>query len=101
MRGVAAQVTSLRSRDAQQASIEITLDSARKSYRLAESGYRNGITEFLNVLAAQNAQQEQEERLADVQAKRLDAWALLMKELGGGFAATAADRAAMEPDNAR
>jgi hypothetical protein len=24
-----------------------------------------------------------------------------MKELGGGFAATAADRAAMEPDNAR
>ena len=52
-------------------------------------------------LDAQTAQLQQEERLADVQAKRLDAWALLMKELGGGFAATAADRAAMEPDDAR
>ena len=101
MRGVAAQVTSLRALDAQQASIDSTLDSARDAYRLAESGYRNGITEFLNVLAAQNAQLEQQERLAGVQAARLDAWALLMKELGGGFAATAADRAAMEPDHAR
>ncbi|CAD6532871.1 efflux transporter outer membrane subunit [Paraburkholderia sabiae] len=101
MRGVAAQVTSLRSLDAQQASIDSTLDAARDAYRLADSGYRNGITEFLNVLVAQDAQLEQEERLAGVQAKRLDAWALLMKELGGGFAATAADRAAMEPDHAR
>ena len=101
MRGVAAQVTSLHALDEQQASTHTTLDAARDAYRLAESGYRNGITEFLNVLAAQNAQQEQEERLADVEAERLDAWALLMKELGGGFAATAADRAAMEPDNAR
>jgi NodT family efflux transporter outer membrane factor (OMF) lipoprotein len=100
MRGVAAQVTSLHALDGQQGSIESTLDAARDAYRLADSGYRNGITEFLNVLAAQNAQLEQEERLADVEAKRLDAWALLMKELGGGFAATAADRAAMEPDHA-
>jgi outer membrane protein TolC len=101
MRGVAAQVTSLQALDGQQASTQSTLDAARDAYRLAESGYRNGITEFLNVLAAQNALQEQQEQLADVEAKRLDAWALLMKELGGGFAATAADRAAMEPDNAR
>ena len=101
IRGVAAQVTSLRSLDTQQASIETTLDSAHQSYRLAEAGYRSGITEFLNVLPAQTAQLAQVERLAEVQAKRLDAWALLMKELGGGFAATAADRAAMEADHAR
>ncbi|WP_109479741.1 efflux transporter outer membrane subunit [Paraburkholderia sp. C35] len=100
MRGVAAQVTSLHALDAQQVSIDATLDAAREAYRLADAGYRSGITEFLNVLAAQNALQEQEERLADVEARRLDAWALLMKELGGGFAATAADRAAMEPDHA-
>ncbi len=61
MRGVAAQVTSLRALDAQQASIESTLDSARDASRLAESGYRNGITEFLDVLAAQNAQFAQQE----------------------------------------
>jgi NodT family efflux transporter outer membrane factor (OMF) lipoprotein len=101
MRGVAAQVTSLRALDAQQASIDNTLDAANDAWRLAQSGYRNGITEFLNVLAAQNALLAQQERRAGVQAERLDAWALLMKELGGGFAATAADRAAMEPDHAR
>jgi outer membrane protein TolC len=37
------------------------------------------------VLAAQNVQLQQEENLANIQAGRLDAWALLMKELGGGF----------------
>ncbi len=100
MRGVAAQVTSLRALDAQQQSVQATLDSARNAHRLAMTGYRNGITEFLNVLDAQNAQLRQEERLAGVEARRLDAWALLMKELGGGFAASAADRAAMEPDHA-
>ncbi|MDE1182135.1 efflux transporter outer membrane subunit [Paraburkholderia sp.] len=84
MQSVAMQVVSLRSLDQQQASVEATLDSARRSFRLADTGYRNGITEFLNVLAAQNVQLQEQESLAAVQAKRLDAWALLMKELGGG-----------------
>ncbi|PQV44835.1 efflux transporter outer membrane subunit [Paraburkholderia sp. BL21I4N1] len=91
MQGVAIQVVSLRSLDQQQASVESTLASARRSFRLADTGYRSGITEFLNVLAAQNEQLQQEESLAQIQAKRLDAWALLMKELGGGFAFAAAD----------
>jgi outer membrane protein TolC len=86
MQAVAMQVVSLRSLEQQQASVEATLDSARASFRLADTGYRSGITEFLNVLAAQNEQLQQEESLAQIQAKRLDSWALLMKELGGGFA---------------
>lgn len=91
MQGVAIQVVSLRSLDQQQASVESTLASARRSFRLADTGYRSGITEFLNVLAAQNEQLQQEESLAQIQAKRLDAWALLMKELGGGFASAPTD----------
>jgi NodT family efflux transporter outer membrane factor (OMF) lipoprotein len=86
MHAVAMQVVSLRSLEQQQASVENTLDSARVSFRLADTGYRSGITEFLNVLAAQNEQLQQEQSLAQIQAKRLDSWALLMKELGGGFA---------------
>jgi len=86
MQAVAMQVVSLRSLEQQQASVEATLDSAHASFRLADTGYRSGITEFLNVLAAQNEQLQQEESLAQIQAKRLDSWALLMKELGGGFA---------------
>ncbi|RKF49907.1 efflux transporter outer membrane subunit [Paraburkholderia fungorum] len=86
MQGVAMQIVSLRSLEQQQASVTATLDSARKSFQLADASYRSGITEFLNVLAAQSEQLQQEESLATIQAKRLDAWALLMKELGGGFA---------------
>jgi outer membrane protein TolC len=85
MQSVAVQVVSLRSLAQQQASIESTLESSRRSFRLADAGYRSGISEFLNVLAAQNVQLQQEENLANIQAGRLDAWALLMKELGGGF----------------
>jgi NodT family efflux transporter outer membrane factor (OMF) lipoprotein len=85
MQAVAVQVVSLRSLAQQQASIESTLESSRRSFRLADAGYRSGISEFLNVLAAQNVQLQQEENLANIQAGRLDAWALLMKELGGGF----------------
>jgi NodT family efflux transporter outer membrane factor (OMF) lipoprotein len=91
LQGVATQVVSLRSLQEQQASVETTLEATRKSFELADTGYRSGITEFLNVLAAQNAQLEEEESLAAIQAKRLDAWALLMKELGGGFDAAQAD----------
>jgi NodT family efflux transporter outer membrane factor (OMF) lipoprotein len=85
VQAVASQVVSLRSLEQQQTSVENTLDSARRSYRLADSGYRNGISEFLNVLSAQSALLQQEESLASIQAARLDAWAVLMKELGGGF----------------
>jgi len=91
MQAVAIQVVSLRSLAQQQTSIESALESARQSFQLADTGYRNGITEFLNVLTAQNEQLQQEESLADIQAKRLDAWALLMKELGGGFASMRSD----------
>ena len=93
MQGVALQVVSLRSLEQQQASVASTLDSARQSFQLADTGYRSGITEFLNVLAAQNEQLQQEESLATIQAKRLDTWALLMKELGGGFASAPPDLA--------
>jgi NodT family efflux transporter outer membrane factor (OMF) lipoprotein len=85
MQGIAAQVVSLRSLDEQRASVERTLDSARKSFQLADAAYRSGIAEFLNVLVAQNEQLQQEQSLAAIRAERLDAWALLMKELGGGF----------------
>ncbi len=89
MRDVAAQAISLRALDEQQASTEATLDAARTAYRLADEGYRSGISEFLNVLAAQNAQLLQEQSLALVQAQRLDAWAQLMRALGGGYVAEA------------
>jgi NodT family efflux transporter outer membrane factor (OMF) lipoprotein len=87
MRDVAQHALSLRALESQQASIESTLDAARTATRLAEAGYRSGISEFLNVLAAHDAQLQQEQSLAQVEAKRLDEWALLMRALGGGYGA--------------
>jgi outer membrane protein TolC len=70
-----------------------TLDSARRSFRLADAGYRRGITDFLNVLAAQDESSRQEQSLAAIRAERIDAWVLLIKELGGGFTSVSRDHA--------
>ncbi|UDM52698.1 efflux transporter outer membrane subunit [Cupriavidus sp. MP-37] len=88
--GVADAFISLESLTREQAGVEDALRSARQSYALAERGYRSGVTEYLNVLAAENELRRQESSLALVRAARLDAWARLMQALGGGFDAAAA-----------
>ncbi|MEO8780200.1 MAG: efflux transporter outer membrane subunit [Rhodanobacter sp.] len=85
VQAVADQVTSLNAFADQQASAENAVASAKRSYQLADQGYRSGVTEFLNVLAAQAQLLRQQQQLADIHAKRLDAWALLMQSLGGGI----------------
>lgn len=85
MQAVADQVTSLKSLADQQASVEQAAASAERSYRLANQGYRSGVTEFLNVLAAQADFLRQQQQLALIHAQRLDAWVLLMQALGGGM----------------
>lgn len=85
VQAVADQVTSLNAFAAQQASAEKAAASAERSYHLADQGYRSGVTEFLNVLAAQAQMLRQQQQLADIHARRMDAWALLMQSLGGGI----------------
>jgi NodT family efflux transporter outer membrane factor (OMF) lipoprotein len=87
MRDVAVQAVSLQALASQQKSTEATLDAAHTAWVLADAGYRSGISEFLNVLAAQDSQLQQQQSLAQVQAQRLDAWAMLMRALGGGYLA--------------
>jgi NodT family efflux transporter outer membrane factor (OMF) lipoprotein len=84
MQGVARDVTSLQSLDTQQRSAEAAWQSSRRAYELADSGYRGGITEYLQVLVAQKVMLQQERDLAQIHAQRVDAWILLMKDLGGG-----------------
>jgi NodT family efflux transporter outer membrane factor (OMF) lipoprotein len=55
-----------------------------RAYKLASEGYRNGITEFLDVLTVQDTQSRQEQHLIKTQAEQLDTWARLMQALGGG-----------------
>jgi NodT family efflux transporter outer membrane factor (OMF) lipoprotein len=82
---VADQVVSLQSLAQQQSQIEESLSSARQAYGFAEKGYRSGITDYLNVLNAENELLQQQQSLELTRAGRLDAWALLMQALGGGI----------------
>jgi NodT family efflux transporter outer membrane factor (OMF) lipoprotein len=84
MQGVAQDVTSLQSLDIQQKSADAAWQASRRAYELADSGYRGGITEYLQVLVAQKVMLQQEHDLAVIHAQRVDAWILLMKDLGGG-----------------
>ncbi len=63
------------------------LRPARRAYAIAYKGYQAGLTDYLNVLTAQNALLQEKERNADTASERLDAYAQLMYELGGGYVA--------------
>jgi NodT family efflux transporter outer membrane factor (OMF) lipoprotein len=84
MKSVAQEVTLLQSDDAQQQSAEAALQSSKRSYDLAAQGYKGGITEYLDVLIAQKIMLQQQRDLALIRAQRVDAWVLLMRDLGGG-----------------
>jgi NodT family efflux transporter outer membrane factor (OMF) lipoprotein len=86
LKDVADQVVRIRSLEIQEEDAGRTVATARKSYELATEGYRRGLTNYLNVLIAQNQLLYAEEGVARIQAERLSAHASLMTALGGGLA---------------
>ncbi len=84
---VAGKVETMNSLERRAAEEAKALRPARRAYAIASKGYRTGLTDYLNVLAAQNALLQEEERNAGIAAERLDAYAQLMHELGGGYVA--------------
>ncbi|GAB2890861.1 efflux transporter outer membrane subunit [Paraburkholderia jirisanensis] len=86
MQSVAQQVTSLQSLATQQVAVQDAVTASRQSYELSQRAYVGGITEYLDVLIAQKVMLQQERDLVLVQARRVDEWTLLMKDLGGGLA---------------
>ena len=84
LQGVAQSVTSMHSLETQGVSAESALVSSRRAYQLAQTGYRGGLTEYLDVLVAQKVMLQQEINLTLIQSSWVDRWIVLMKELGGG-----------------
>lgn len=84
LRDVAAALTDIRALDGQVSQARRADASAAHAYDLASRGYRSGITDFLDVLAAQDIQARQEQLVIATETRRLDAWARLMLALGGG-----------------
>ena len=82
---VADQATSIQSLEQQEQHANQAVTEAQQAYRLADRGYRSGITEFLDVLTTQTTLLRQQQQLIQIKAKRLTAWALLTQSLGGGM----------------
>jgi NodT family efflux transporter outer membrane factor (OMF) lipoprotein len=86
LKDVADQVIRIRSLETQANDAGRSVAAARKNYDLSKEGYRRGLTDYLNVLVAQNQLLRAQEGVARIEAQRLGAHASLMTALGGGLA---------------
>ncbi|RAS19505.1 efflux transporter outer membrane subunit [Paraburkholderia bryophila] len=85
LKDVSDQVIRIRSLATQAADADRSVAAARKNYDLSREGYRRGLTDYLNVLVAQNQLLRAQEGVAKIQAERLGAHASLVTALGGGL----------------
>lgn len=89
LKEIADATVRLRSLEAQQHDAERAADAAERSYRLADRGFRRGLTDYVNVIVEETRWLSAQERVAEVRAARLAAYATLMSALGGGLATPA------------
>lgn len=88
LESVADQVVSLRSLETQRVESSNSYALAERAYDLALRAFRAGLTDYLNVLNAQNQTLAEAQRKAQVEARFLDAYAALMQAVGGGVPVT-------------
>ncbi|OAJ59552.1 RND transporter [Paraburkholderia ginsengiterrae] len=85
LKDISDQVIRIRSLSTQAGDADRSVAAARKNYDLAREGYRRGLTDYLNVLIAQNQLLAAQVGVAKVQAEQLGAHASLVTALGGGL----------------
>ncbi|MBW9106879.1 efflux transporter outer membrane subunit [Paraburkholderia phenoliruptrix] len=85
LKDISDQVIRMRSLTTQAQDAERSVAAARKNYELSREGYRRGLTDYVNVLIAQNQLLRAQEGVAKIQAERLGAHASLVTALGGGL----------------
>jgi NodT family efflux transporter outer membrane factor (OMF) lipoprotein len=85
------QLGSLRSIERQRREQASAAQSAESAYDLATQRYRAGLATYLSVLTAETSVLNQRRLGADLAARALDARFALIRALGGGYQATAAD----------
>ncbi|MEJ8796830.1 efflux transporter outer membrane subunit [Trinickia caryophylli] len=84
---IADAVVRLRSLGAQARDADRSAAAAERSFQLADRGYRRGLTDYVNVIVEETRWLGAKERVAEIRAARLAAYASLMGALGGGLAA--------------
>jgi NodT family efflux transporter outer membrane factor (OMF) lipoprotein len=90
---VADQISSTESVVRQQREQDAAQASAEAAYDLATQRYRAGIASYLTVLAAETNVIAQRRLTTDLRARAIDSQMLLVRALGGGYAAPAEARA--------
>jgi NodT family efflux transporter outer membrane factor (OMF) lipoprotein len=85
LKDIADQLVRVHSLDTQLEASGRSVAAARKSYDLADAGYKRGLTDYLNVLIAQAQLLRAQDGEARVRAARLASYATLTAALGGGI----------------
>ena len=86
---VADQISSVRSVERQQREQTAAQDAAEAAYDLATQRYRAGLGGYLTVLNAETNVIAQRRLTTDLRARAIDSQMLLVRALGGGYAAPA------------
>ncbi|WP_309477012.1 efflux transporter outer membrane subunit [Trinickia acidisoli] len=89
LKQIADQIVQLHSLAAQQGDAERSASFAERSYRLAQVGFKRGLSDYVNVVVSETQWLGAQQSVAQVHAARLAAYASLMGALGGGLAAPA------------
>jgi NodT family efflux transporter outer membrane factor (OMF) lipoprotein len=85
LKQIADQIVRLHSLAAQQGDAERSAAVAQRSYRLAQIGFKRGLNDYVNVIVGQTQWLGAQQRVAQIRAARLAAYASLMGALGGGL----------------
>ena len=84
LQDVSDQLVILQSNGKQIRDVDLALASAKKAHHLAEVSYGGGLTNYQHVLDTYSVVLNQQEIRTQLQAVSLDAYAGLMRALGGG-----------------
>ncbi|MDI1360936.1 efflux transporter outer membrane subunit [Methylotenera sp.] len=84
LQDVSDQLVIMQSNRKQIQEVDMALASAKKAHHLAEVSYSGGLSNYQHVLDTNNIVIHQQEIRTQLQAVRLDAYAGLMRALGGG-----------------
>jgi outer membrane protein TolC len=86
LKDISDQIVTLKSLDTQQTAAQRSVAVAQKSYDLASTGFKRGLTDYLSVLSAQTQLLRAQQDVEQVHAAQLAARAALAAALGGGLA---------------
>lgn len=80
-------------------SLEKSVAALQRSVELVQNLYKNGLTNFQNVLDMERALFEEQDRLADTKGRAVQALVVLYRSLGGGWDPDAAEAAAAKGED--